>query len=162
MNKIIIYIDMDGVLADYHKRHREQLALQPSIAYPQSQYDFFRKLEPIKDAIETYKWLDQQEQFDVNILTAPSVFNAWSYTDKRIWVENHLGIEACHNMIISPKKHRSIGDYLIDDNNIGKGQDKFMGELIHFHKERNNWTKIKDYFEKKYILDQYDKELPTQ
>lgn len=158
-DRITIYIDMDGVLADFYKKAKEMLALEPYIKYPQSQYDFFRNLEPIKDAIETYKWLDSQDMFNVCILTAPSVLNAWSYTDKRIWVEKYLGIDACHKMTISGQKHQSIGDYLIDDNFEGKGQDKVIGKLIHFNKITNNWSHIKDYFEKKYILNKNETEL---
>jgi 5'(3')-deoxyribonucleotidase len=150
-DKIIIYIDMDGVLADFYKLHSEMLEIEPDIKYPQSQYDFFRKLEPIKDAIETYKWLDSQEMFDVSILSAPSVFNAWSFTDKRIWVEKYLGMEACHKMILNGQKHKCIGDYLIDDNNSGKGQDLFVGELVKFHQKTNNWKMIREYLNNKYI-----------
>ena len=153
---------MDGVLADFYKKYKEMIALEPSIKYPQSQYDYFRNLEPIKNAVETYKWLASQEMFDVSILTAPSVLNALSYTDKRIWVEKFLGMDACHKMIISGQKHKCVGDYLIDDFNIGKGQDKFTGELIHFHQITNNWTHIKEYFKKKYILNEDNISVPTQ
>jgi 5'(3')-deoxyribonucleotidase len=161
-DRIIIYVDMDGVLADFYKLYKEMLEIEPAIKYPQSQYDFFRKLEPIKNAIDTYLWLDSQEQFDVSILSAPSVYNALSFTDKRIWVENHLGMEACHKMILNGQKHKCVGDYLIDDFNKGKGQDVFTGELIHFHQITNNWNDIKDYFNNKYILNEQNTALPTQ
>jgi 5'-nucleotidase len=152
MEKIIIYVDMDGVLADFYKKHKEMLKEYPSIKYPQSQYDFFRDLEPIENAIDTYNWLNEQEIFDVSILTAPSVINAWSYTEKRIWTEKHLGLDACHKMIISGQKHKNIGDYLIDDNDKGKGQDLFKGTLIKFHQDTNNWKDIKKFFKDKYKL----------
>ena len=159
--RIIIYIDMDGVLADFYKLYKEMLEIEPDIKYPQSQYDFFRKLEPIKDAIDTYKWFNNFDIFDVSILSAPSVYNALSFTDKRIWVEQHLGMDACQKMILNGQKHKCIGDYLIDDFDKGKGQDKIIGDLIHFHQETNNWAKIREYFEKKYILNE-SVELPTQ
>ncbi len=141
-----VYVDMDGVLADYKKLHYAELMREPKIAYPQSQYGFFNKLEPIENAVETYKWLDKN--FNTHILTAPSVLNPLSYTEKRIWVEKYLGIIACDKMIICGYKHLLKGDFLIDDNNYGKGQDKFEGELILFDNITTNWDYIKEYLSK--------------
>ncbi|MBL4799464.1 MAG: hypothetical protein JKY50_18835 [Oleispira sp.] len=56
------------------------------------------------NAIEVYQWLDIQDNVDLYILTAPSVRNPSSYTEKRIWVERHLGLEAAYKLIISPIK----------------------------------------------------------
>lgn len=142
--RIRIFIDMDGVLADFYSRFKEMIVKNPHIKFPQSQYGFFEGLDAIKDAIETYLFLAQY--FDVRILTAPSHMNPLCYTGKRVWVETHLGMDAVFNMNISKDKSQFIGDYLIDDNVSGNGQEQFQGKLIHFDQEKNNWMHIKKYF----------------
>jgi len=136
----IIYIDMDGVLCDFVKERDKRLKEFPQQQYPQAAYGFFESLEPIDHAILAYQWLDKR--FRVHILTAPSYMNPMCYTEKRTWVEKHLGLRAAKRMIISGYKNLLKGDYLIDDNDSGKGQDTFEGELIHFNQETNNWTDI--------------------
>jgi 5'(3')-deoxyribonucleotidase len=65
--------------------------------------------------------------------------NPLSYTEKRVWVEKYLGLEACKKMFLAPRKDLLIGDYLIDDV-IHKG---FRGEQIHFGSEKfPNWKTI--------------------
>lgn len=134
-----IYIDMDGVLCDFYKAYLAKKSIE--YYYPQSLYGFFRNLEPIEDAIESFKLLT--EHYDVWILTSPSVHNPLSYSEKREWVEKHLGFEACNKLILSPNKSLFIGDYLIDDN-IHEG---FEGEHLHFGegKQYPNWKSIINY-----------------
>lgn len=145
MKRPIVYFDMDDVLCAFSKAHRDHLRMTPEIFYPQCKMDFFRKLEPIQEAVNLFFAL--QEHFDVYILTAPSEYNPLSYTEKRIWVEEHLGMDAVKKLIISPNKALSIGDYLIDDKASGKGQDGFTGRLIQIgSKEFPNWESIASFF----------------
>jgi len=138
---------MDGVLCDYVGAHNKATTLCPSIKYPQSQYGFFRNLKPLPNAIEAFSVLFMHA--DVYILTAPSVKNPLSYSEKREWVETHLGVEVTEKLIMSPNKGLSKGDYLIDDMISGKGQDKFEGKLIHFGSDEfPNWNKVLEYFKK--------------
>jgi len=120
-----VYIDMDDTLCQYSKAYREKKLRYPTIEYPQSQYGFFVELEPMIGAIEAYKTLEKH--FEVFILTAPSYKNPLCYTEKRVWVERHLGLETTANLIICKRKELLIGDYLIDDH-----QYDFQGEQIHF------------------------------
>ena len=153
MNKKIIYIDMDEVLADFYKLYEEKIEANPSIKFPQAEYGFFANLEPIKDSIGSVKSLIECELFDVYILTAPSVKNPLCYTEKRVWIEKYFGIDFCEKLIISPNKGLNKGDYLIDDNNYGKGQDQFEGKLIHFASDEfPDWKSVILYFEKEYKL----------
>lgn len=143
----IIYIDMDDVLCNFSKAHKKALAENPAIGFPQSQYGFFRKLEPIEGAIDAVDYLLKQEKFDVYILTAPSIYNPSCYTEKREWVEEYLGMEMVKRLIISPHKGLNKGDYLIDDHVSGKGQEKFEGELIHFGSAGfPSWKEVLFYF----------------
>jgi 5'-nucleotidase len=153
MNKKIIYIDMDEVLADFYKSYLHKININPAIKFPQAEYGFFANLDPIIDSIESVKKLIDCELFDVYILTAPSVHNPLCYTEKRVWIEKYFGIEFCEKLIISPNKGLNKGDYLIDDNIEGKGQDKFEGELIHFgSKKFPNWKSVISFFNNKYKI----------
>ena len=129
---MIIYIDMDDVLCDFSSAHRRDLANNPGIKFPQSQYGFFTKLEPLDNAITAVQALIRSEQYEPYVLTAPSPRNPLSYTEKRVWIEDHFGYAFVERLIICAYKGLLKGDYLIDDNVEGKGQEMFEGELIHF------------------------------
>ena len=107
------YVDMDQVLCDFVGRFQIEFAKNPDIKYPQATYGFWESLEPIPGGIEGINVL--KEHYDTYILTKPSYLNPWCYTGKRVWVENHLGIDWCDRLIISPNKSLLKGDYLIDD-----------------------------------------------
>jgi len=130
--KKILYIDMDDVLADFLKSYHHHVKMNPAIQFPQATYGFFSELEPIPNAIESVKKLIADEQFDVYVLTAPSVRNPMCYTEKRLWIEKYFGLEFCERLIICSNKGLIKGDFLIDDYASGKGQEHFQGELLHF------------------------------
>ena len=149
--KIRVFVDMDGVLCDFDNAHKEAIEKNPNIRYPQSQYGFFANLKPIPRAIEYYKLIRDVNNYDMRILTSPSVLNPMSYTEKRVWVEKYLGIEEAKKMILAPDKSLLIGDFLIDDYNYHKEskQHEFQGELIWFgSKEFEDWVAVGNYFNK--------------
>lgn len=111
--KKILYIDMDGVLCDYKSAYLEAVANVPENKYPQSQICFFVNLKPLP-LVNMIDYLSKH--FDIYILTRPSVMNPLCYTEKRLWIEKHLGYKFCEKLIIHPNKTLCIGDYLIDDN----------------------------------------------
>lgn len=136
--KKILYVDMDGVLCDIHKAFRDS---DEALTFPQASLNFFLNMEEIPDSVSSVNIL--KEHFDVYILTAPSEKNPLSYMEKRLWVEQHLGFDMVSKLIISPNKSLLKGDYLIDDNIKGKGQDEFEGELLHFGSEKyKNWKDV--------------------
>ena len=136
---------MDDVLCDFITAYKNAKTAHPEIEYPQSNYGFWLNLKPIEDAIASVAYLKQH--FDVYILSAPSEYNPLSYTEKRVWIENYLGFEMVNRLILSPHKNLNKGDYLIDDQTKGKGQDTFEGELINFGSEKfSNWKKVLNYF----------------
>ena len=70
-----------------------------------------------------------------------------SYTEKRVWVEKHLGLEFVERLIICPDKSLLKGNYLIDDLATGRGQENFEGQLIHFGTETfKNWEDVIRFF----------------
>lgn len=132
---------MDDVLCDYVAERNKKLLENPDILYPQSQYGFFTNLEPIEGAIEGVNYL--RTKFDVYILTRPSYKNPLCYTEKRIWIEKHFGLEFCKNLIIAYDKSLLRGDYLIDD----VRWDDFEGKQLLFGSDEfKNWEKVKEYF----------------
>ena len=137
---------MDDVLCDFSSAHKKALLENPEIIYPQNQYGYWRKLKPLKNAIETVTYL--KEHFDVYILSSPSIYNPLCYAEKRVWVEEHLGFDMLEKLILSHNKGLNKGDYLIDDHINGKGQENFEGELLHFGSEEfSDWNKVREYFE---------------
>ena len=137
---IVIYVDMDGVLCNYMKAFEADLLKTPQIAYPQSQYGFFAKLEPIDGALDAMKMLWEDPCVEVWLLTSPSTKNPLSYTEKRAWVGEHLGEHFAERLVLSPNKGLLKGDLLVDDIEEGNGQEDFEGMLLHFGSEDcTNW-----------------------
>ncbi len=135
---------MDDVLCDYTSAFQIIKAQQPEVEFPQSVPGFFENLKPMTNAVNSF--LELAVRFDVHILSAPSVFNPLCYTEKRIWVGNHLGFEFTHNLILATNKGLLKGDYLIDDYEAGRGQENFEGELIYFGSDRYpDWDSIMKY-----------------
>lgn len=131
-SRLIVYIDMDGVLTDYSNFYRQKLSELPSMPYPQSQFGFFSSIPTIPNAVESVKTLIDDDLIDPYILTAPSIRNPMCYAEKRIWVENHFGLPFTDRLIITRHKNLLRGNVLIDDQVTGRGQDRFDGLLIQF------------------------------
>ncbi len=127
-----VYIDMDGVLCDFETAFARDKALFTDTAYPQSREGFYLNLSLIPGAQDAMNVLLTADNIDPFILTAPSIYNPLSYTEKRLWVEKHLGFKWVRRLIISPDKSLLKGDVLIDDHNSGRGQEGFEGRLLHF------------------------------
>ena len=150
-DKIIIYVDMDDTLCDFSGAYHAVKKNYPNIPFPQSQNGFFATLAPLPNAIEVFNWLRELNFVDLNILTAPSIKNRECYSEKRDWVEHYFGEEFLNNLIISPKKDKNKGHFLIDDCHRGKGQEQFEGELIHFgSNDFPDWNSVKRFFENKF------------
>lgn len=87
--------------------------IYPDFTYPQSQKNFFLNLKPIEEAKEYIELL--KGHFDIYFLTRPSYLNPLCYTEKRLWVEKHYGLDMCNKLIICPNKALIKGDFLVDD-----------------------------------------------
>lgn len=136
-----IYCDMDNTLCDMTTPYLKALKDNPEIKYPQSQYGFFTNLKPIEGAIEAFFIL--AKDYDVWILSKPSVMNPLCYTEKRVWVEKYLGYEYCEKLILCCEKGLLKGDFLIDDN----PWPNFEGKQILFGgQDYPNWRSVLKYF----------------
>lgn len=131
-NKPIIYFDMDGVLADFHRAIKEKVTPELAAKYG-TDIDqipgIFNDLYPIPGAIFAFKELSRS--YDCYILSTAPWGNPEAWMEKRLWVEKHLGELGHKRLILSHNKHLNRGDYLIDDR-LANGADRFEGEHLLF------------------------------
>lgn len=147
--KELLFIDMDGVLADAESRMKiwsDKLGISTTELFKKKLYHmpgFYANLDPIPGAIEAFQLLC--DHYEVYILTAPSWENPSCYTDKRLWVEKYLGEKAFKRLIISNDKSLFKGRAIIDDR-TKYGVTKFQGEHIHFGTDKfPDWNSILKY-----------------
>ena len=143
----IIYIDLDGVVADFEKgRITPPLStITPYIGRPDRLPGIYENLEPIKNAIQSVTKLLQHESFDVYFLSTPPWDNPEAWTHKRLWIEKYFGKAVRHRLILTARKDLNIGDFLIDDSKY-RGQQKFVGEWLEFGSDKfPDWSSVLKY-----------------
>lgn len=147
----ILYIDMDGVVADLEKNVRlfakigKETYLTDDIFDKTCQQNpfIFEHLEPIVGAKESIKKLS--ERYEIYFLSTPMWDLPESFKGKRIWLDKHFGKLAHKRLILTHRKDLNKGDYLIDDR-TANGVERFEGMHIHFGtKEFKNWEMIELY-----------------
>jgi len=62
---MIVYVDMDDVLADFSRAYHNYRRTHPHIAFPQSIPGFFEGLQPIEGAIDSVNRLRGSGTFEV-------------------------------------------------------------------------------------------------
>lgn len=149
----ILYIDMDGVIADFDKAIK-QFDCEVDTnnfnkfgnrvdAICEANPEIFHTLPPIDGAIDAVHQLF--EHYEVYFLSIPMWNVPASFTGKRIWIYNYFGQKALKRLILTHRKDLNIGDYLIDDR-LRNGVDKFTGEHIHFGQPGfETWTEVLNY-----------------
>lgn len=146
MNKQIIYIDMDNVLVDFTSAfpHLSQETMDAYDGRLDEVPGIFSLMEPMKGAIETYRYL--AEHYDVYILSTAPWKNPSAWSDKLLWVQKYLGDVAYKRLILTHHKDLNRGDYLIDDRKKN-GASEFQGTFIQFgSKSFTDWESIAKYF----------------
>ena len=158
-NKKILYVDMDGTIANFDKR---VLEINPSIITLSSHepnYEerskmvekvmkdnprIFLDLEPIEGSVEAIKRL--WPHFDVLFLSTPCPFVVESFSDKMTWLYQHFGKDVENRLILSQRKELNLGDYLVDDR-LANGAEFFLGEHIHFAHDKRfpTWVEVEGY-----------------
>ena len=124
----ILYIDLDGVVADFDKHLQpflpdvELCDGDPSTYVERSSLvdkflhenpRTFENLELIEGAYESIMIL--KEHFDIYFLSTPVCKVPESYMGKRIWVKEKFGEWADKRLILTHRKDLCIGHFLIDD-----------------------------------------------
>jgi 5'-nucleotidase len=137
--KKVLYVDMDGVIVDF------DLAFEQTPAEIRREYEghpddipgIFGRMDPVPGALEAYRELSQL--FDTYILSTAPWGNPSGWSDKLLWVKQHLGGDrddvAYKRLILTHHKDLLRGDFLIDDRTKW-GADQFVGEHILFGSAR--------------------------
>lgn len=160
---MILYIDMDGVVANFHKaiiEHEPNLETKDGPDWQarservtkicQTHISIFRDLEAIDGSKEAIREL--KELFEVYFLSTPMWDHPQSFMDKRLWLENHYGVWCKKRLILTHRKDLNIGDFLIDDT-VHNGAGQFTGEHIHFGTEKfPDWPAVTNYLKAKILI----------
>ena len=118
-----IYLDCDGVLADFNKgaeavlgmpsrRYEQRFGLKSFWARLASTPDFFDTLELMPDAIQLYEAVRHREPVILTGLPR----GAWAEPQKRRWATRHFpGVEVITTSSALKREHCHPGDALVDD-----------------------------------------------
>jgi 5'-nucleotidase len=174
MNKKIVLIDMDGVLADFRESFvKESLKNDFEIDstdkgiyikikedrdnkkrnFINSQKGFYLGLPPITGAIQAVKEMSIDDNFEVFFCSTPSEFYQNCVLEKYQWIEKHFGFEMTKKIILTRDKTLIKGDYLIDDKPYVDGIIDPQWEQVYFSQPYNkdcrgkhidDWTKWRE------------------
>jgi 5'(3')-deoxyribonucleotidase len=144
MKKEVIYVDMDGVVANFAKKWKSMYDGELDLYHiPPTPTGFYSDLEVIPGSIEAIKILS--DDFDIYFLSTAEWNNLSSWVDKRVWLETHFGKYAYKKLILSHNKSLNLGKYLIDDRAISTNLE-FTGEFIHFNSPKfPDWDSVVGY-----------------
>jgi 5'(3')-deoxyribonucleotidase len=157
MNKKILYLDMDGVVADFEKgigelspdlKNFESFEDQELLSDKIDQICFanpkiYNDLPPIEGAIAAVEKLSGL--YDIYFLSTAMWSLPQSFTGKRIWIAQHFEIIGRKRLILTHRKDLLLGDFLVDDR-LKNGAAEFRGEHIHFGTEKfPDWKVTSDY-----------------
>ena len=147
MNKYRIFIDMDGVIADFEKASNEFQRIHGKTNRPDKWVDY-RNLDVIEGAIEAVAKLNADHE--VFIASTPPWTRPEVWGHKREWIGEHFPYLK-RRIILTHRKDLLIGDILIDDSRF-RGQPDFQGEWFWFNKNWNNknWEACMKWIYKKY------------
>ena len=146
----IIYIDLDGVIADFEKDKKEHPLgnITPYIGRPDKLPGLYENLDPIEQSIESVNNLLYDFRYDVYFLSTAPWDNPEAWTHKRLWIAKYFDEKLIKKrLILCHHKQLLLGDYLIDDRPFN-GASEFRGKWIHFgSQEFPNWKSVLNYFE---------------
>lgn len=141
----ILYLDMDNVLVDFPSAF-PRVSKETLAAY-QGRLDevpgIFALMDPLPGAVAAHA--DLAQLFDTYILSTSPWENPTAWSDKLMWVKQHLGLAAHKRLILTHHKNLNRGHFLVDDR-TKNGAGEFEGEHIHFGTSRfPDWPSVVAY-----------------
>jgi 5'-nucleotidase len=129
VQKRIVLIDMDGVLADMdeqirlltgHNVAQRETELLPASAEKAARAawtkpGFFRSMPFVPGAKTAVQALLKDERFDVRFCTTPLSSSETCASEKILWIEKYFGKRASHRVVLTNDKTLVRGWILIDD-----------------------------------------------
>ncbi len=145
--KKIVYVDMGGVLMDFHgglEQAGDELRKEYAGRYNEIPH-IVSYMPPIPGAVEAMNALCHSGLYDVYILSTSPWANPATWSDKVDWVNRHLDRYYRERLILTHHKNLLKGDYIIDDR--GKhGTSGFKGEWLHFGSDKYpDWKSVLEY-----------------
>lgn len=146
--KEVVWIDMDGVVADFVPKateYAELMGLTFQEFADRREYrhikGFYRSLPLYPGAKEAIEKLEASGKYELGFVSACSWGNISCFSDKRVWVEKHFPT-FYKKMDLSYHKGHYMGHFLIDDR-IKYGASDFIGEHIMFgNNEYPDWDAV--------------------
>lgn len=185
--KITLLIDQDDVLAEYiqgvteayNKKYGTQISAEACTSWnlytvfgeevDTVMHDpaLFRRLEPVKDALEVFERLYKSNLFEMYIVTAA---NPACVEAKFEWIRKHLPFFPEDRVIVCKRKYMIRGDFLLDDgmHNIEEflvnGGTPIIFERPHNRNQREEIPRVRDWlsFERMIMEMCYPERMETQ
>jgi 5'(3')-deoxyribonucleotidase len=136
--KRIIFLDMDGVLADFDAAIVNHIDDPPEMFVP----GFFRNLAVMDGAKEAVKALLANKKLEIYVGTKMTSKVPTCATEKMLWIAEHFPALKKNMTLICDKKLLR-GDVLVDDD-LRRWGHKFHGQFIHFDRRnpRKAWAAV--------------------
>lgn len=137
-----VFVDQDGVLADFHK-----LKMQTGLSSDEikKRPDAYLHLDPYPGGLEGVQSLIGMGH-EVWIASKPATAKAYTYSNKVTWILGWLP-EMSRRIILTHDKGLLRGDVLIDDRPHKANCANFVGKLIHFRSEAYpDWDAVLNWF----------------
>jgi len=134
--KRIIYIDMDGTIANFAKAVGREITSVSEKCPESLEKCFYRNMEVIAEARKGVALLE--EHFDVYIATKPKSNNPYCLEEKMEWIRQHFPSLA-KKVFFTPNKNLLHGYMLIDDH---AKWSEFNGKFVKFESGETNWVKL--------------------
>jgi len=134
---MIVYIDMDGVIADF-RSSSYFIKKDPVVSAPPRMYEhgFFENLPVVDGALWGVRSLLKNKNLDIYILTQPVKESSISYTEKANWIAKWFP-ELSGKIIMTQHKEllSAHGRILIDDADWKwkEAWEKYNGTFFHFN-----------------------------
>jgi 5'(3')-deoxyribonucleotidase len=150
INKIRVFVDMDGVIVDFDTFKTELGLTGDEVKKRAGAYQLMKPLPGALDGIKSLVGMG----FDVWLATKPPTGVPHAYADKVSWVLENLP-EMKRKIILTHDKSLLRGEYLIDDRPHKANAQYFQGKLITFGIQGWDWLRVLEFFRSELSRFQY-------